>query len=87
MLNNDLILQRDVLPPFCPSEQPLAFPTPMAHGRGRGHGRGGGRGAPFGAMEDPAPEEPTLGAGATRQPRGGAPPPLSLPQLAEVMDH
>jgi hypothetical protein len=40
----------------------LLSPAPMAHGRG--HGRGGGRGVPFGAREEPAPEEPPLGAGA-----------------------
>ena len=53
--------------------------------RGRGRGRGGGRGAPFGAGEEPAPEEPVLGAGAAQQLGGGAPPPPP-PQLAEVMD-
>ena len=56
----------------------------MAHGRGRGHG--GGRGAPFGAREEPALEEPALGAGAAQQLGGGAPPPPPPPQLAEVMD-
>ena len=56
---------------------------PMARGRGRG--RGGGRGAPFGAREEPAPEELALGAGAAQQLGGGAPPPPP-PQLAEVMD-
>ena len=48
-------------------------PVPMAYGRGRGHG--GGRGAPFGAREEPALEEPALGAGAAQQLGGGAPPP------------
>ena len=56
---------------------------PMARGRGRG--RGGGRGAPFGAGEEPTPEEPALGASAAQQLGGGAPPPPP-PQLAEVMD-
>jgi hypothetical protein len=37
-------------------------------------------------MEEPAPEEPALGAGVAQHPEGEAPPPPPIPQLAEVMD-
>jgi hypothetical protein len=58
-------------------------PAPMAHGHGRG--RGGDRGVPFGVREEPALEEPALGAGAAQHLGEEAPPPPP-PQLAEVMD-